>query len=366
MQFSLKRKRYYGYIVGILLLLVVIGGYLGIHHNEQEVKVMPVPVKVFTVGKEENSAGITYAGEIHSGRESDLSFQTSGKVLKRLVKIGDHVYKGQVLAVLDTRDLEQSTRNAQAQVVSSESQLRLAEKNRQRYQQLLTKGAVSEATYDQYKQQYEAAQAAVEQSRAQQVQSNNQLGYSKLIADMDGVITKIQIEAGQVVSSGVTVVTLADAADLEMRFSVPEQVIAKFTEGQRLTIHSYGSGQSDYEAVVREISPLADAETRTFMVKAQLKGDISLLRLGMTAKASIAQAVSSTLCIPLSALLEQPGKGKGVWLLREGVVSFQPVKVGEAFKDQVPICYGLKAGDRIVAAGVQRLREGQLVGGMDK
>ena len=86
----------------------------------------------------------------------------------------------------------------------------------------------------------------------------------------------------------------------------------------------------------------------------------------MTAKVSIARTDGLTRCVPLSALLEQPGRGKGVWLIRDGRLSFQPVKLGEVFKDQAAVCDGLEPGDKIVAAGVQRLQEGQLVGGMDK
>lgn len=366
MYFSMKQKKRYGCLGGLILLLAIVWGYFSMNHEEQPVKAGPAPVKVFTVGNEEKGAGTIYAGEIHSRIESDLSFQTGGKVLQRLVKAGDHVYRGQVLAVLDTRDLEQSVRSTQAQTASADSQLRLAAKNRQRYQQLLADGAVSQAVYDQYDQQYEAAMAAVEQSRAQQLQSGNQLGYSRLIADRDGIVTKLQLEPGQVVSAGAAVMTLADDTELEVWFSVPEQVVTTFSVGQCLSVRVGKSDQGACEAKVREISPLADADTRTFMVKAGIQGDKSQLRLGMTAKVSIARTDGLTRCVPLSALLEQPGRGKGVWLIRDGRLSFQPVKLGEVFKDQAAVCDGLEPGDKIVAAGVQRLQEGQLVGGMDK
>ena len=208
--------------------------------------------------------------------------------------------------------------------------------------------------------------AAVEQSRAQQLQSSNQLGYSRLIADRDGIVTKLQLEPGQVVSAGSAVMTLADDTELDVWFSVPEQVVTTFSVGQCLSVRTARSDQRICEAKVREISPLADADTRTFMVKAGIQGDKSQLRLGMTAKVSIAGTEGLARCVPLSALLEQPGRGKGVWLIRDGRLSFQPVKLGEVFKDQAAVFDGLEPGDKIVAAGVQRLQEGQLVGGMDK
>ena len=353
--FSKKRKIYYG--TGLAALLIFAGALLW-HMLPEVPKTVEAatPVKVFVVGATEGTAAQVYAGEIHSVYESNLSFQTAGKILSRRVKAGDRVRKGQVLAVLDTRDLEQAVYNTQAQESAVNSQLKLAEKNMRRYQQLLAEGAVSEAIYDQYVQQYEAAQAAVEQSHAQSAQTVNQLGYSMLTADREGIVTKIKAEPGQVVAAGDNIATLA----------VAEDGVENFTIGTSIDTQLWSRRKNDYAAVIREISPMADAETRTFQIKAQLQGDLSAVRLGMTAKVFLRNGGEKKASyIPLAAVLEQSDQGKGVWVIHDGRVYFASVELGELRKDQVEVLSGLAQGERIVAAGGQKLSEGQMVGGIE-
>lgn len=363
--FSKKRKIYYG--TGLAALLIFAGALLW-HMLPEVPKTVEAatPVKVFVVGATEGTAAQVYAGEIHSVYESNLSFQTAGKILSRRVKAGDRVRKGQVLAVLDTRDLEQAVYNAKAQESAVNSQLKLAEKNMRRYQQLLMEGAVSEAIYDQYVQQYEAAQAAVEQSHAQSAQAVNQFGYSLLTADREGIVTKIKAEPGQVVAAGDSIATLADDGALEVEFAVPEDAVVNFTMGTSIDMQLWSRSKNDYAAVVREISPMADAETRTFQIKARLQGDLSAVRLGMTAKVFLRNGGEKKVSyIPLAAVFERPDQGKGVWVIHDGRVYFASVELGELRKDQVEVLSGLAQGERIVAAGGQKLSEGQMVGGME-
>ena len=363
--FSKKRKIYYG--TGLAALLIFAGALLW-HMLPEVPKTVEAatPVKVFVVGATEGTAAQVYAGEIHSVYESNLSFQTAGKILSRRVKAGDRVRKGQVLAVLDTRDLEQAVYNTQAQESAVNSQLKLAEKNMRRYQQLLAEGAVSEAIYDQYVQQYEAAQAAVEQSHAQSAQTVNQLGYSMLTADREGIVTKIKAEPGQVVAAGENIATLADDGALEVEFAVPEDAVANFTIGTSIDTQLWSRRKNDYAAVIREISPMADAETRTFQIKAQLQGDLSAVRLGMTAKVFLRNGGEKKASyIPLAAVFEQPDQGKGVWVIHDGRVYFALIELGKLRKDQVEVLSGLAQGERIVAAGGQKLSEGQMVGGIE-
>ena len=128
----------------------------------------------------------------------------------------------------------------------------------------------------------------------------------------------------------------------------------------------WSRSKNDYVAVIREISPMADAETRTFQIKAQLQGDLSAVRLGMTAKVFLRNGGNKkTSYIPLSAVFEQPDQGKGVWVIHDGRVYFASVELGELRKDQVEVLSGLAQGERIVAAGGQKLSEGQMVGGIE-
>ena len=361
----LKQGKNYKY-VGMMIFFIVLGiVFFGLKEEKQKASAAPIPVKIYTVGAGEAAAAPVYAGEIHSVYETKLAFQTGGKILSRKVKSGDHVQQGEVLAVLDTKEQEQTVRNMQAQASSALSQLKLAEKNMQRYRQLFTEGAVSEASYDQYMQQYEAAQATVEQSRAQAKQSLHQLGYGVLLADRDGVVARIKAEPGQVVTAGENVAVLADVNNLQIEFSVPENSMDAAAIGKLVQVRFSNNVKESYDAVIREVSPLADEETKTFQVKAQMQGDLSHVRLGMTARACMKSEEKDCSYIPMTAVFELPGQGKGVWLLRDGSVHFMRIETGRLAGEQAEVLSGLHQGDKIVAAGVQSLKEGQMVRGME-
>lgn len=359
---SSKHKIYGSIGVAIIGILVVMA-FFWLDSDEKKSKVAITPVKLFVVGESDKAFSHEWAGEIKSLYETDLAFQTSGKVLYRKVKVGDHVCQGDVIAVLDSRDLEQTVRNTKAQEASARSQLRLAEKNMQRFNALMNAGAVSEATYDQYVQQYEAAEATVEQAQAQAEQSTNQLGYSMLLADRDGVVTKMKLESGQVVSAGETVATLADENNLVIEASVPESDMKNIEIGNKLKANLWSDGKTPYDAVICEVSPIADNETRTYKVKAQLQGDLTKVRIGITAKSYMEKETNPAIYIPVAAIIEQPSNGKGVWLVKDGKVHFLKIELGQLIKEQVEVLSGLSLGEKIVAAGVQQLHEGQLVGG---
>lgn len=311
-------------------------------------------VKVMSVGESQNAA-FSYAGEIHSQYESELAFMTSGKVIKRCVKTGDKVHAGQVLAILDNRDLKQSVHAAQAQNETARSALELAQKNLSRYQTLCQQGAVSQMEFDKMKQEYDAAAARVRETAAQVNSSNNQLGYSTLTADRDGVITKIDINAGEVVEAGETVATLADENSLEAVFEVPEDKIASLQEGTVVTVKANGQA---YQGSVCEIASMADEATRTFKVKASLPAGTAL-HLGMTAQISLPSVSIAGIFIPRSAVVDQ--NGSGVWLENKGRITFASITTGNVQGDNVEVLSGLKDGDQVVTAGVQKVYDGEEV-----
>ena len=155
--------------------------------------------------------------------KSQLSFQVGGKLIKRYVELGSIVHAGDALMQIDSRDLQQVVNSNVAATYSAESQLKLAENNLNRYQQLYSQGAISQAQLDQYQSAYEVARASAVQAGAQYSQGANQLGYSVLYADKDGVVSNINAEVGQVVGAGQAVVTLVQDGEREVEINVPEK-----------------------------------------------------------------------------------------------------------------------------------------------
>ncbi|MBQ6757718.1 MAG: efflux RND transporter periplasmic adaptor subunit [Selenomonadaceae bacterium] len=309
-------------------------------------------VEAANAAQEEN-----YSGVVRGRYETNLSFQVGGKIISRDVQTGSRVRAGDVLMTLDPKDVVEQARSAEAQVASTRAQLQLAKANLDRYSELFKAEAIAAAVLDQYKTQYDAAQAAYDAAVAQAQQTRNALDYTTLTANADGVISDIQAEVGQVVAAGQSVLTLVQAGELEVVASIPENKISAVQIGQRVSITFWATGD-EITGTVREIAPMADSAARTFTVKISIP-DVRDVQLGMTANVIMRETSASAIILPLSAIY-QTGDAAQVWIVEGGKVTLKAVEV-TAFDDNAVQVRGLKAGDVVVVAGANKLREGQEV-----
>ena len=255
---------------------------------------------------------------------------------------------------LDPKDIVEQNRSSEAQVASALAQLKLAKANLDRYSELFKAEAVAAVVLDQYRTQFEAAQAAYDAAVAQARQSQNALDYTTLTANADGVISNVAAEVGQVVAAGQNVLTLVQTNELEVAVNIPENKISSVQIGRQVTTDFWATGEV-VTGTVREISPSADSASRTFAVKISIP-DVPNIQLGMTANVSVRENFSGAIILPLSAIY-QTGEVAQVWLVDGGKVSLKKIEV-TAFDENNVRVRGLKAGDVVVTAGVQKLRDG--------
>ncbi|WP_196591103.1 efflux RND transporter periplasmic adaptor subunit [Pectinatus frisingensis] len=331
--------------------------------GKKEEATPPPLVRTQQISTKNNIDGFTYAGSVHGRYETNLSFQVSGKILRRNVQTGDRVHAGDTLMVMDNKDIIQQVNQSNAKVEAASSELNLAAANLKRYQQLYAQDAVPQAQLDQYQTSYDSASAAYQQAEAQSSQEHNALSYTDLTADTDGVISAINAEAGQVVSAGQTVLTLVQTNELEVDVNIPENHIDDVSEGKKVTVSFWALNNSSVNGIVREISPIADATARTYLIKISLPDPPAGLKLGMTASVICLPSDNSdktSYILPLSAIY-QTGDTPEVWLVdKDDKVSLQKVQVADFDENHVKVS-GLNEGDMVVTAGVQKLREGQKV-----
>lgn len=344
------RKKFLAGILVIGFLLVGCG-------NEEIQSPKPPLVKVQKVKLSNSAQEENYSGVVRGRYETNLSFQVGGKIISRNVEAGSFVRAGDVLMTLDPKDIVEQSRSADAQVTSAKAQLQLAKANLDRYTELFKAEAIAAAVLDQYKTQYEAAQAAYDAAIAQAQQSQNALDYTTLTANADGVISNVAAEVGQVVAAGQSVLTLVQTNEFEVVVSIPENKISALQIGQRVSI-TFWATNDNVSGTVREISPMADSASRTFTVKISLS-DVRNIQLGMTANISMREVSPSAIILPLSAIY-QTGDAAQVWIVNGGKVSLKKVEV-TAFNDNNVQVRGLKSGDVVVVAGVNKLRDGQEV-----
>jgi len=319
-------------------------------------------VRTMIVGKENGNAKFNYSGEVRGRYESQLAFQVNGKIINRFVNLGSEVQPGDTLMQIDAKDIQQLVNVNSAQVYSSQSQLNFAEANLERYRKLYEQGAISKMQYDQYVNACQVAEASARVASAQYVQGMNQLDYSMLKADKPGVVTALSAEVGQVVSAGQVVAVLVQDGDREIEISIPESQIENLRNAKQIKISFWALPSLNLPGKVREISPMADAVTRTYKARISILDASPDIKLGMTANVSISDPnVLNEIKIPLSAVY-QTDKGSFVWVIADGRATLRSVQV-ENFGDDntVVISQGLKEGDTIATAGVHKLHEGQQV-----
>lgn len=360
-QSALPKKLFYTATAAVLCLIVMLIWKTNVQ-PPPTVQAVPPLVRTIVIGAAKKPADYIYAGEVRGRYESQLAFQTAGKITKRAVQLGSVVAAGDVLFQLDPKDLTQAVNSSSAQIYASESQLKLAESNLQRYRQLYAKNAVSRAELDQYENAYAVAQATVQQASAQYRQSANQLDYSLLRADTDGVVSSIAAEAGQVVSAGQTVITIVRNGEREVEINIPENRLEELRKASQLTVSFWALPTIKVSGKVREIAPMAAPTTRTYQVRISLLNPPPEISLGMTAAVSLTSAGDESnglISIPLSAIY-QPGDTPGVWVVTKSTVHLHPVQIVDLGKDQAQV-YGLRTSETIITSGVHKLREGQKV-----
>ncbi len=301
-------------------------------------------------------------GEVKPRYESELSFRVAGKVLARLVDVGATVKKGDTIARLDPQDYENRLRSAEAEVATAEATLVEAQATESRHSQLLKGGWTPRARYDAALRDLRSAEARLSSGKAHLELSRDQLRYTELKADFDGVITAVGAEAGQNVDAGHMIIKLARPGDRDGVFNVAEAVFAqRRDEKPKVVVWPLSNPGLKIEGEVREISPVADATTRTYMLKVTLKNPPPQLRLGMSLAARVKTGAARVVQLPPSALFDKEGR-PAVWLVDpSGQVSLRPVAITRYETDDVIIAGGLADGDVVVTAGINTLRDGQRV-----
>ena len=319
------------------------------------------PVRVLVLTSSNVGIHAEFAGEVRSRVESRLAFRVPGKITARKVDPGTVVTRGQVLMQLDAQDLRLSQAQARATLTAAETARDLAKAELKRYQELRVKNFVSGAVLDQKLSAWKATQANVDAAQAGYFGQSNQAGYATLVADSDGVVTAVDADVGSVVAPGTTVVRVAKAGEKEIVIGLPEDKVETLRKVQDVTVRLWANPNAVIPGKVREVSPVADAATRTYAVKVSIPDSAADVKLGMTALVQFASTTAAPMIrVPLTALFHEK-QTTSVWIVENGAVKLVPVQIGGTAGNDVVLVGGVKAGQTVVTAGVNLLKPGQKV-----
>jgi len=349
------------------LLGLALAGLAGCGHGEATDEAAR-PVLVVHPVADAGRAGIAYAGEVRAREESQLGFRVGGKLVRRLVDVGDRVHAGELLAELDPGDLQLQASATQAQLAAAQAELARAAADRTRFAKLAQQQLVSRSALDAQDAAYAAAAGQVRAVRAQLDVARNQAAYAQLRAPRDGAIAARQAEAGQVVAAGQPVFLLAGDSGREAVFAVPEIAIHDVHVGQPVTVELWSRPGVHLAGTVRELAPAADPQTRTYAARARL-ANADIATLGQSVRVFLdGDNDAKALSVPLAAVQRDARGATAVWVVEpaHNRLHLTPVRLGAWDEDRVPVLAGLRAGDWVVAAGGHLLREGQPVAPVDR
>lgn len=360
---------YYKDLTAALVLVIVLSSGLSGCTKQDPIQVTVRPALAYKIPATSGIENDVYAGEIRARIEADHAFRVGGKITQRLVDAGAVVKKGQALARIDPQDVRLNADASKAQVAAQRTEAEFANAELKRFQDLFNKGFVSKSALDQKMNVANAAKARLDAASAQSSVSINQAGYATLTAETSGVVTQVMAEAGQVVAAGQAVMKIANPQEKELLISVPESKLGEFkgrgAAPREIRVGLWSQPGKYYPAKVREIGGAADPVTRTYAVRVSLLEVDDAIQLGMSAYAVFAGAnEANTLAVPLSALYVRD-KTTGVWqIAADGKVALKEVMVIQ-YRETSAIIKAMngsvKPGDIIVAAGVHKLREGEVV-----
>jgi RND family efflux transporter MFP subunit len=319
------------------------------------------PVQIAHVAFQPEDASREFVGVVRARHETDLGFRVAGKIIARTVNVGDTVHVGDVVARLDQQDLNLQAESAQAEFAAASSNLADAAAEEARYANLKTRGAVALADYDHKKAAKDEAVGRLERARRALDLAANQLAYAELKIDVDGVITATLAEPGQVVALGQAVARLAHHGEMEALVALPETALGEARKSDAAVQLWSGPGRS-FKAHLRELSPQADATTRTYAARFAIEDPDDTMALGMTATVKLSHPATAQVAkLPLSAILNR-GTGPSVYLVdQSGALELRPVTVASFTENVALVSAGIADGDRVVTLGVQKLVAGTQV-----
>jgi RND family efflux transporter MFP subunit len=352
-----------------VLPILALAALSGCSESKSQAKKEPPqrPVLAQQVRYEPATQERSFVATVRPRIESDLGFRVGGKVARRLVEVGETVKSGQVLATLDEADLRLQLDQAQAELRAARGSRKQALAELQRGEVLQTRGWTTKASLE--KQQAAADEADGRVLRAERAVSlaENSLAYASLRADADGVVTATAVEPGQVIAAGQTAIRVARLKEKEAVVAVPEALVDRLAKG-KATVSLWSQPDRVYTAHLRELSPGADAATRTYQARFTIPDAGDDVRFGMTATVELSDPASGQVArLPLSAVLDA-GEGPTLFVVDKetGALEHKPIEVMGYEARNVLVKSGVNEGEWVVALGTQKLDTAQKVRVVDR
>ncbi|HEX8957816.1 MAG TPA: efflux RND transporter periplasmic adaptor subunit [Burkholderiaceae bacterium] len=357
----LKRARLVGATVIVLLLAgaaVEIG--LRIAHARALEKSNAEEGKVYVLTTQPkpgngNGSALTLPGTLQGMIESPIYARSTGYVLRWNADIGARVKKGQVLAVIDTPEVDQQLAQAKAARDQAASSLDLAKTSAERWEALRKKDAVTQQELNERTSAYTQAQASLAAAEANVRRLSELEQFKNVTAPFDGVVTHRNVEVGDLVdaangsTSGRALFTMSQTDPLRVYVYVPQSYSQRIKVGDKVKVTQTELAGQTFEGTVARTAGAIDAATRTLQMEVDLPNKDGKLLAGSYVQVALpVSGASSALIVPSNVILYRPEGTKVAVLDGEGRVKLQRVSIGHDLGEKLELLSGVQASDTIV------------------
>jgi RND family efflux transporter MFP subunit len=329
------------------LLTIVAGLALTACHSKKEnasESLPPVAVRTIVVESKARPSSEEVVGTVRAKLRAAIEPKVSARIEALLVAPGQMVRTGDLIAQLDPREIQ--AKLDQALALREQATRDLA-----RSRELLDKKITTQADFDAVQ-----ARAGVAEGAAREMEA--MLGYTKVVAPFDGIVTRKLADVGDLAAPGKPIIEMEDPRALRFEADVPEALIGHVKIGTKLLVQ-VAEGAAPIEGTVVEVAPVADAASRTFLVKLDLPAAEGT-RSGQFGRVWVQTGESKSIRIPTSAIVVR-GQMECVFVIANQHAQLRIVRTGKCTGGEAEILSGLTAGERVVSEGAESLRDGQPV-----
>jgi RND family efflux transporter MFP subunit len=334
--------------------------------DDQKVAVDTTPainVKVSKVRVNDNDPFLAVSGKIQAANSADVSTRMMGYVTKVYVNVGDNVQKGQLLVAINNTDLQAKKAQVDAGITQATAAFKNAEKNYNRFKNLLESNSITPKEMDDMTAGYQMAKAGLESANQMKNEINAQFAYSNITAPFSGIVTAKNIDTGDMANPGMPLISIEAPDDFEVIAMVPETEISEIINGTTVTI-LVKSMQKSLTGKVTEVSTSAKHTGGQYLVKIKLEKTTVNILSGMFATVQFPvkrKANSSLILIPTEAIVTN-GQLSGIYTVSQSnTAMLRWLRLGRTYGNQVEVLAGFSADESYIITADGKLFNGAKV-----
>lgn len=360
----MRTKLIVALVMGIIVAVVLFMRGEDTHNSEtvpgavEQAKIFPVEVARGVFEDVEHT--LEAVGSFFPEDEVTVGCEVDGIIKKLFVDEGSPVTKGDLLLEIDDEKLRLEVEESEAMLREGRARFEHSQATLKRMTSLFEQGVIGQQELDDARNQEIMNQAAVENTQAKLSQFKKELGDTRVLAPMDGVVSERLVSAGEYVKIGASLVKIVNANPLKLAFTLPEKNAGEIRTGQKVQVTTRVYTGEMFEGEIYFINPKVDPQTRTIEVKARVDNNEYKLRPGYFVNVKVLMGRRKSLVLPESAVLVREGSVV-VMAVVEGAISYKRVTPGVRFSGKVEIVEGITPEDSIVVSGRSEIAEGTKV-----